>query len=134
MGEILSEHFGIFDYWETDAVFYFFKFKCADDGDGCAFGWVFAWKLAWLGKFKRETLRTTGEGVLDNTTEKTLVCFFIEIARKGSFHFDALADVFLRVGDHLVDHRIDHGTAHTCEVNIGIAGIFLGECRGREKE
>jgi hypothetical protein len=63
-----------------------------------------------------------------------LVCFFIEIARKGPLHFDALADVFLRVSDHLVNHRVDHGTAHSREINVGIAGIFLGECRGREKE
>ena len=49
MGEILSVHFGVFDYWKADAVFYLFKFKCANDGDGCTLGWKFAWVFAGLG-------------------------------------------------------------------------------------
>ena len=80
MGEILSEHFGIFDYWESDSVFFFFKFKSSDNGDGGSFGWIFAWIFTWLGKLKSETLRATGESVLDDATEKATVCLFVNVA------------------------------------------------------
>ena len=76
----LSEEYGVLDNRESDSVFFFFKFKSSDNGDGGSFGWIFAWIFAWLGELKGETLRATGESVLDDATEKATVCFFVNVA------------------------------------------------------
>ena len=68
------------------------------------------------------------KSVLDDAAEKALLRLFVEIGRKCALHFDTLADILLRVGDHLVNHRINHGAAHSREVNVGVVRIFFGEC------
>ena len=55
------------------------------------------------------------------------VCQSVKAMRFGGsavsrfIHFDGLASVFLWVGDHLVNHGIDHGTAHAREINVGVS-------------
>ena len=118
-------HFRIANDGESAAPFVAFKIKVTRNRDYGTFDGVFLRKLARLCKFKSESLRTTGEGVLNHATVKAPFQFFVVIARKDTLHLDVFSEVLTRVHDHLVNLPVNHSPAHARYVYV----VFLFTAR-----
>ena len=114
-------HFSITDDGETAAPLIAFRIEVARNRDDSSFGGIFFRKLARFCKFKGESLRTTGQSILNHATVKTSFQLFVVIARKETLHLDMLSEILARVHDHLVNLAVDHGPAHARNVDV----VFL---------